>query len=397
MAAGHRLSWSHAKLQQKLAVPFVLILGGAIGLLGMMSIQSSRNAMTRLLGERAEILATTLSAGRLPDQQAIDQVKRNHEDVVYLHVLSIDGQAVASTDPQLKHQSLLNTAFEREMAAARQPVRRAVPGVAGILEVATPVKFQNEPVGVVRLGMSTRQAEAETWNSIVRVAGVGFLALVVGIASYVWVARRIARPLLDVAEQARRAAAGDLRVRVAVEGQDELGQMGQALNGMLDTFSHLMTRMQQASDATASACRQLVTSSEQLSSGASEQASSLQQTGATLKEMGSSITQNAENSREMETTAVKGSRDAQESGRAVQETLQAMTAIAEKISIVEDIAYQTNLLALNAAIEAARAGEHGRGFAVVATEVRKLAERSQTAAQEIGGLAGSSVRVAERA
>jgi methyl-accepting chemotaxis protein len=94
--------------------------------------------------------------------------------------------------------------------------------------------------------------------------------------------------------------------------------------------------------------------------------------------------------------ASKGSRDAEESGKAVGETVIAMRSIAEKISIVEEIAYQTNLLALNAAIEAARAGEHGRGFAVVATEVRKLAERSQSSSREISGLASTSVRVADR-
>jgi methyl-accepting chemotaxis protein len=112
--------------------------------------------------------------------------------------------------------------------------------------------------------------------------------------------------------------------------------------------------------------------------------------------MSASITQNAENSRQMESMALQGAKDAEESAASVKETMLAMQAIAEKVSIVEEIAYQTNLLALNAAIEAARAGDHGRGFAVVATEVRKLAERSQAAAKEIGGLAGSCVRLAER-
>src|SRR5260370_33089150 len=112
--------------------------------------------------------------------------------------------------------------------------------------------------------------------------------------------------------------------------------------------------------------------------------------------MTASISKNADNSRQLEQSAVKAARDGDESGKAVVETVGAMKAIAEKISIIEEIAYQTNLLALNAAIEAARAGEHGKGFAVVATEVRKLAERSQTAAKEIGGLAASSVKVAER-
>jgi methyl-accepting chemotaxis protein len=112
--------------------------------------------------------------------------------------------------------------------------------------------------------------------------------------------------------------------------------------------------------------------------------------------MSASIGQNAESSRQTEAMAKQGALNAEEGGKAVSETVVAMKSIAEKISIIEEIAYQTNLLALNAAIEAARAGDHGKGFAVVATEVRKLAERAQKAAKEIGALAGRSVRVAER-
>jgi methyl-accepting chemotaxis protein len=111
------------------------------------------------------------------------------------------------------------------------------------------------------------------------------------------------------------------------------------------------------------------------------------------RETNASIAQNAENSRQMEQMALNGALDVEESGKAVSESVEAMKTIAEKISIIEEIAYQTNLLALNAAIEAARAGEHGKGFAVVAAEVRKLAERSQSAAQAISSLTSSSVRV----
>ncbi len=213
-----------------------------------------------------------------------------------------------------------------------------------------------------------------------------------------YVSRGITRPVTYMAGHLAEMAqgSGDLTKRIEVLSQDEIGDMANSFNQFIKKLEEIITEVRTSSDGIASAASQVASSASSLSQGTSEQAASIEETTSSLEQMSASIAQNAENSRQMEQMAVKGAKDSEDSGNAVRESVAAMKQIAEKISIIEEIAYQTNLLALNAAIEAARAGEHGRGFAVVATEVRKLAERSQTAAQEIGGLATNSVGVAER-
>ncbi len=233
-------------------------------------------------------------------------------------------------------------------------------------------------------------------TSRVWVIGGLVLCLLAGLLLSVLLARLIARPLVGAVKVADRIAEGDLSVRVPTAGQDETGQLLAALLRMSQRLGHVIGEVREGAGALAAASAQVSSSAQGLSQGTSEQASNVEETTARLEQMTTTIHQNREHSRQMEQMAVQGARDAEESGKAVKETVEAMTTIAQKISIIEEIAYQTNLLALNAAIEAARAGEHGRGFAVVATEVRKLAERSQSAAREIGGLATSSVSVATR-
>ncbi len=182
----------------------------------------------------------------------------------------------------------------------------------------------------------------------------------------------------------------------ATDRGDELGDVARAYNAFADNLFRAIDEVVRAAESLSSAAAQISSSAESLSQGTSEQAAAVQQTSSSLEQMNASISQNADNSRQMERMAVTAAQEMESGSNAVGESVSAMKTIAERISIIEEIAYQTNLLALNAAIEAARAGEHGKGFAVVATEVRKLAERSQSAAREISALTSSSVAVAEK-
>jgi methyl-accepting chemotaxis protein len=211
------------------------------------------------------------------------------------------------------------------------------------------------------------------------------------------VSRSITRPLAEAVQAANALAEGNLTVQVATRSRDEVGQLMAAMGAMVAKLSVTIGDVRSAADNLSNASRQVSATAQSLSQSSSEQAAAVEETTASIEQMSASIVANTDNAKVTDGVATAASKQAQEGGEAVKQTVEAMRSIADKIGIIDDIAYQTNLLALNAAIEAARAGEHGKGFAVVAAEVRKLAERSQVAAQQISNTARDSVKLAEHA
>jgi methyl-accepting chemotaxis protein len=211
-----------------------------------------------------------------------------------------------------------------------------------------------------------------------------------------FIARSITRPLAEAVQLAEQISRGDLTGRLQSSSPDETGRLLRAMSEMADRLSLMIGEVLEGARSLSVASEQVSSTAQAMAQGSQEQAAATEEATATLQLMSASIEKNAANSQEVARVAEESVREAEEGGHAVLATIEAMRTISSRIGIIEEISYRTHLLALNAAIESSRAGEHGRGFSVVASEVRKLAEHSQSAAGEIRGVAASSVQKAER-
>jgi methyl-accepting chemotaxis protein len=225
----------------------------------------------------------------------------------------------------------------------------------------------------------------------------GLFTIVISVIIAFSLIRGIYRPLDSLSTYSEEISKGNLCQKMTVTSGDEIGQMARGFESAIKKVSGVLKKVHDASTSISFSADQIHSAGQSISQAASEQAASVEQTSASMEQMSASISQNSENAKKTDKIASESAQAAKQGGDAVDGTVKAMKQIAERISIIEDIAYQTNMLALNAAIEAARAGVHGKGFAVVAAEVRKLAERSQVAASEISALTTDSVKITETA
>ena len=255
------------------------------------------------------------------------------------------------------------------------------------------IQFDLEQI-VASVQAEQKEAEQALLAVIEEIAQIGAIiilaALVILILVFTLFSRSITNPLVHGADVATRLANGDLAVKVDVRGRDETAQL-------LGAMDHMVDKLQEIVSAVKSGAMNVASGSQEMAQGASEQAAAGEEASSSMEEMAANIRQNSDNALQTEKIAVSAAANAREGGEAVAETVTAMKDIAQRISIIEEIARQTHMLSLNATIEAAKAQDYGKGFAVVAAEVRALAERSRTAANEINTLAGSSVTTAVHA
>jgi methyl-accepting chemotaxis protein len=410
-------------------------------------VESAHTVLVHFYG-KAESGELSVEQAQLAAMRAVEAMRYNESDyfwindmqpkmIMHPYVKKLEGQDISTFEDPNGTRLFINMVDVVKKSGAGFVDYVWQKGDTKVLAPKTSYVKGFAPWGwIVGSGIYVDDVNAAFYSEAIKFGVIILVVLLLLATVAYWISRSISMPLKKAVYVAERLSVGDLQTEIEKGGTDEVGQLltsirkvtgatkvitmmateisegrldidirkrsdqdelMQALIDMSAKLRDVVGGVKNAVDHVTVGSQSMRDTAEVMSDGATRQAAAAQQAASSIEEMTANIRQNADNSLETGKIAQETAKDALEGGEAVKQTVSAMKDIAEKITIIEEIARQTNLLALNAAIEAARAGEQGKGFAVVAAEVRKLAERSQVAAGEINELSVSSVDVAERA
>jgi len=271
-----------------------------------------------------------------------------------------------------------------------------------VMSIAVPIRFMDVELGKLIIGMSLKRINTQAFSFKQMALIVGFFILLVGAFLGLWLGRTITRPIETLVDKASEISkrSGDLTAKIDVTTKDEVGKLGHAFNSMVAGLRRIIVNVLDTASQVSETVNQISASSQdinatleevsltiqEISSGAVRTAQSVGETSRSIDKMSGDIVSLTDDSQVAVEKMFMISEAVGESMQAINNLAQYSSKIQDFVKIIRDIANQTNLLALNASIEAARAGEAGRGFTVVAEEVKKLAEDSGDAADQIGHL-----------
>lgn len=242
----------------------------------------------------------------------------------------------------------------------------------------------------------TARITFESWTEYI---SFPVTTLIMAIAVYV-ASRMIRNPLKDMMSDLKKISEGDINIEITnkySKNKDEFGTLAGSINLISLNFNKILGSIKKNSKDLMLVSEDLSQIMSTMTENTSTQASSIEEISSTMEEIASIVTMNSDNAQKTSSSTMKTIEAIKEGNKSTEESITAMREVTDKVKLINDIAFQTNILALNAAVEASHAGEAGKGFAVVANEVKKLAERSNNAAQQIESVTSKVFRISESA